>query len=95
MVTTIHITSTGFNPQLDVVLPGTAISWINDDKVPHAVKATGTHAGLFTSDSIQPNSQFKYDFGTEGTFEYALIDLPKINGTIIVKAGGGMTSYST
>jgi len=87
MVTTIHMTSAGFNPQLDAVLPGTRISWVNDDTVPLAVKSTGKHDGLFTSDPIPPNAAFAFDFGNEGTFEYALIDLPKINGTIIVKIG--------
>lgn len=94
-VTLIHITSTGFIPQTDVVLPGTAIWWINDDSVPHTVKVTNKNVVAYTSDTIQPNSQTNYDFGTEGTFSYALVDLPKINGTIIVKSGGGMTSYST
>ncbi len=94
MVTLIHIKSTGFDPQLDVVLPGTRISWVNDDTVPHAVKSTGKNDGLFTSDSIIPNAQFGVDFNTEGTVEYALVDLPKINGTIVVKSGGTLSSYS-
>ncbi len=94
MVTTIHITSSGVSPQQDVVLPGTRISWVNDDTVPHAVKSTGIHDGLFTSDPIPPGAQFGFDFGNEGTFEYALVDLPKITGTIIVKAGGTLSSYS-
>ena len=87
MVTTIHITSTGFNPQLDVILPGTGITWVNDDTVDHAVKSTGKHDGLFTSTPFSPNAAFSYTFGNEGTFEYALVDLPKINGTIVVKGG--------
>lgn len=87
MITTIHITSTGFNPALDVVYKGTGITWVNDDTVPHAVKAIGKNDGLFISDSIIPTSQFKYDFGNEGTIEYALVDLPTIKGTIVVKGG--------
>jgi len=94
MVTTIHITSSSVSPQQDVVLPGTRISWMNDDTIPHAVKSTGIHDGLFTSDPIPPGAQFGFDFGNEGTFEYALVDLPKINGTIIVKSGGTLSSYS-
>jgi plastocyanin len=97
MVTTIHITKTGFDPKIDVILPGTGISWVNDDSVPHAITGANSKKGntVFTSTSIEPNSKFQYDFGDEGTFEYALIDLPKLNGTIIVKTGGSLTSYST
>jgi plastocyanin len=85
MVTTIHFTSAGFNPQRDVILPGTGITWVNDDTVDHAVKSTGKNDGLFTSTPISPNAAFSYTFANEGTVEYALVDLPKINGTIVVK----------
>jgi len=85
MVTTIHMTRAGFDPQWDVILPGIGITWVNDDTVDLAVKSTGKHDGLFTSTPISPNAAFAYTFAKEGTFEYALVDLPKINGTIIVK----------
>ena len=85
MVTTIHMTRAGFDPQRDVILPGTGITWVNDDTVDLAVKSTGKNEGLFTSTPISPNAAFAYTFAKEGTFEYALVDLPKINGTIIVK----------
>jgi len=87
MITTIHITSTGFSHPIDVVLPGTGISWANDDTVSHTVKSVGKHAGMFTSTEIDPNTQFKFDFDTVDTYEYILDNNPKINGTIIVKAG--------
>jgi plastocyanin len=87
-VTTIHITSTGFKPQVDIVLPGTGISWFNDDTVPHSVKSTGIHTGMFTLTDILPGTGNSYTFGAaQGTFEYALVDQPKVNGTIIVKSG--------
>ena len=90
-VTTIHITSAGFNPALDVVLPGTGITWVNDDSVSHTVKAIGNHEGLFTSSEIIPTSQFSFSFGVkEDTFEYALGDLPTVKGKIIVKAGASV-----
>ena len=88
MVTKILISPTGFNPAVDVVLPGTGIFWVNTDTVPHTVKSTGVHAGMFNSGEIIPTSMWSYDFGEkEGTFEYILDNNPKISGTIIVKAG--------
>lgn len=87
-VTLIHITKTGFTPQVDVVLPGTSIAWINDDNVPLAIKAIGDHEGMFNSGEILPKSQFSYDFGAkEGTFQYALASNKTVTGTIIVKTG--------
>ncbi len=85
-ITTIHITKTGFDPALDVVLPGTQITWVNDDSVSHSVQSIGNNTGMFTSTEIIPTSQFSYSFGDkEGTYEYALIDLPTVKGKIIVK----------
>jgi hypothetical protein len=42
---------------------------------------------MFTSTEIDPNTQFKFDFDLVDTYEYILDNNPKINGTIIVKAG--------
>jgi plastocyanin len=85
-VSTIHITSTGFTPQTDIVLKGMGISWINDDTVSHTIKTIGKHEGVFTSPEIIPHGQFAYDFGNDGTFDYLLDNNPKLNGTIIVKS---------
>ncbi|MEN6442768.1 MAG: hypothetical protein ABFC71_03335 [Methanoregula sp.] len=87
-VTTIHITSAGFNPQIDTVLPGTGISWVNDDTVSHSIKTIGNHTGMFNSGEIIPKAQFAYTFSENvGTYTYALSDNSTITGTIIVKAG--------
>jgi plastocyanin len=92
-ITTIHITKTGFTPQVDVVLPGTSIAWINDDTVSHTIKAIGDHDGMFNSGEILSKSQFSFDFGAkEGTFDYAFADNKTITGTIIVKSGRTLTS---
>jgi len=92
-ITMIHITKTGFTPQVDVVLPGTSIAWINDDTVPHSIKMIGDHEGMFNSGEILSKSQFSFDFGAkEGTFVYAFADNKTITGTIIVKSGRSLTS---
>jgi plastocyanin len=91
-ITTIHITKTGFTPQTDVVLPGTGISWVNDDNVTHAIKMIGNNTGMFNSGDISPNAAFPYTFSENtGTFTYAFADNTTITGTIIVKAGRTLT----
>ena len=86
-ITTIYIRNNSFVPQQLTVLPGTGITWINDDAAIHAIKTTGTHAGMFNSGDIITGSQWPYTFGAnEGTFE--IIDT-YTNSTclIIVKKG--------
>jgi plastocyanin len=92
-VAKIHFNSTGFFPANDVVLPGTGVTWINDDTVTHTIIATGNNTGLFNSGDIVPGAQYVFTFceGYEcrimGTYTYALKDLPAVNGTIVVQAG--------
>jgi plastocyanin len=87
-VTTIHITSAGFNPQVDVVLPGTQIAWINDDTVSHSIKTTGKSDFVFNSGAIDHSAGFTYSFASQtGTCNYTFADNSTITGTIIVKAG--------
>ncbi len=91
-VTKIHITSTGFTPQTDVVLPGTNIAWVNDDTVNHGIMTTGNNTGMFNSGDIIPTGQFQFSFSEKtGTYTYALADNKTITGTIIVKAGRTLT----
>ena len=86
-ITTIYIRNNSFIPQLLTVLPGTGITWINDDATVHAIKTTGIHAGMFNYGDFVKGSQVDYTFGDkEGTFE--IIDTYS-NATcmIIVKKG--------
>jgi Predicted solute binding protein len=89
-VTTIHITNVstklGFTPQTDVVLPGTGITWVNDDNVTHSIKMIGNNTGMFTSEGILPGASYMYSFSENtGTFVYAFSDNQTVTGTIIVK----------
>ncbi|MDP2798055.1 MAG: hypothetical protein Q8N94_11205 [Methanoregula sp.] len=69
-ITTIYIRNNSFVPQVLTVLPGTGITWINDDATVHAIKTTGTHAGMFKSGDFVKGSQVDYTFGAnEGTFD--------------------------
>jgi len=94
-ITTIYIRNNSFVPQILTVLPGTGITWINDDATIHALKATGTHAGMFNSGDFAKGSRVDYTFGAnEGTFEF--IDTYS-NATcmIIIKKGELLSSLTT
>lgn len=84
----IHIRNNTFVPAATTVLPGTGITWVNDDNINHAVKASGTNAGMFNSGDIAPGAQWGYTFGAkEGTFSFADAKFPQMNGTVIIKTG--------
>jgi plastocyanin len=73
------------------VLPGTGVTWINDDTKVHIVKASGARPGMFNSGEILPTAQFSYTFGEdEGVFTFTDLKDPGMNGTIIVKKGASI-----
>jgi len=85
-VTKISITSAGFTPKTDIVLPGTGVSFVNNDNVSHTVVSTGNSTGMFNSGTLIPGAAFQYTFNTNaGTVTYALADNSTATGTIIVK----------
>ena len=98
-ITVIHIANNTFSPSPLMVLPGTRITWINDDSSIHSVKMIGAHSGKFNSGDIAPKVQWGYDFSQdEGTYEYADGYNMNVTGVIIVKKGDslvGMVVTST
>jgi plastocyanin len=75
-----------FVPLELTVLPGTGITWVNDDDKVHAVKTIGTYAGKFNSGDILPGAIWSYTFGKqEGSFEFTCSYHPEMKGTIIIK----------
>ena len=86
VVTTIHMQNNTFVPLELTVLPGTGITWVNNDDKVHAVKTIGTYAGKFNSGDILPGAVWSYTFGKqEGSFEFTCSYHPEMKGTIIIK----------
>jgi plastocyanin len=70
-----------------MVLPGTGITWVNDDSEVHTVRTTGDHSGMFTSGDIIQGAEWGYTFGAnEGQFEYK-DTYTNSTGVIIVRKG--------
>jgi plastocyanin len=86
VVTTISMRNNTFVPQELTALPGTGITWINDDPGVHSVKSTGNATGMFNSGDILPGSQWSYTFGQrEGRYEFTCSYHPEMKGAIIIK----------
>ncbi|MDO9550598.1 MAG: hypothetical protein Q7J03_06445 [Methanoregula sp.] len=86
-ITTIYIRNGSFVPTELMVLPGTAITWINDDATVQAIKSTGSHQGMFSSGDFMKGSQWDYTFGVnEGTYEI-INTYSNATCSIIVKKG--------
>jgi plastocyanin len=88
--TIIHMRNNTFVPQELTVLPGTGITWVNDDSITHSVKTTGIHAGTYNSGDIIPGATAGNTFGTVGVFEFTCPDHPDMKGTIVVKEGASV-----
>jgi plastocyanin len=93
MVTTIYFTRAGFIPQTDIIMPGTGVSFVNNDNATHVLLTTGNNTGMFNSGIILPKAAFPYTFSATGTYTYALQDNTSATGTIIVQTPSGVTSY--
>jgi plastocyanin len=92
-VKVIHIQNGTFVPAATTVLPGTGITWVNDDIISHAVKATGDHTGMFNSGDIAPGSQWSYTFGAvEGNYGFTEPQF-LFNGTIVVQKPRTLSDY--
>jgi len=90
IVTTIHIRNNAFVPQKLTALPGTGITWINDDEVVHSLKMSEADA-RFNSGDIVPGAYWSYTFGNrEGTYSISDPYFPDMKGTIIVNLTGSI-----
>jgi plastocyanin len=94
--TIIYMRNNTFVPQELTVLPGTGVTWVNEDNTVHAVKTTGSHAGMFSSGDIIPTATWGYTFGAdEGVFEFTCTYHPDMKGTIVVKQGASVVGAPT
>jgi plastocyanin len=93
--TIFYMRNNTFVPTELTVLPGTGISWVNEDSIVHSVKITGIHAGTFNSGEIIPGASSGNTFANEGVFDFACPDHPDMKGKIVVKAGASVEGAPT
>ena len=86
VVTVIHMKNNAFVPQVLIALPGTGITWINDDDSVHSIKMSGPNNAGFNSGDIMPGASWSYTFGSrEGNFTIIDAKQPDMKGTILIK----------
>jgi plastocyanin len=80
--TQVRIVTLSFDPAEVTIPTGTAVSWANDDTVPHTVTATD---GAFDSGIFDPGASFSWTFEQPGSFGYICQLHPQMQGTVIVE----------
>jgi plastocyanin len=79
----VHIANFTFAQQSIAVKPGTTVTWINDDDIPHTVVATN---GSFKSKVLDTGDRFSFTFAKAGQFGYFCSLHPHMTGKVIVRA---------
>lgn len=71
-----------FTPMELTIAPGTQVTWINKDDVPHTVVSVDHK---FKSNALDTDEKFSFTFQDPGTYEYFCSVHPKMTAKIIVK----------
>ena len=79
----VRISNFTFAQQALAVRPGTTVTWVNDDDIPHTVVASNQ---AFRSKVLDTGDRFSFRFAKAGQFAYFCSLHPHMTGTIIVKA---------
>ncbi|MFG1423037.1 cupredoxin domain-containing protein [Roseixanthobacter liquoris] len=74
-----------FSPAQITVTPGTTVTWINNDDIPHTVVETKK---AFRSKTLDTEEKFSFTFNTAGDFAYFCSLHPHMTGKVIVKPAG-------
>ena len=78
----VKIDNFSFLPQDITVAPGTMVTWVNQDDIPHTVTST---ADLFKSKALDTDDKFSFTFNKSGTYEYYCSIHSKMTGKVIVQ----------
>jgi len=78
----IKIDNLAFGPKELTVAPGTTVTWVNRDDLPHSVV---DKSKAFRSKTLDTNNSFSFTFANAGTFDYICGLHPQMTGKIIVQ----------
>ena len=73
-----------FAPTELVVPPGTTVTWVNADDVPHTVTSTASPP-LFDSRTLRAGDTFSFAFEAGGTYDYFCKAHPYMTGKVVVR----------
>ena len=78
---TVKIDNFTFAPAQLTVKPGTTVTWLNADDIPHTVVATDK---AFRSKALDTDDTFAFTFTTPGTYEYFCSLHPHMKAAVVV-----------
>jgi plastocyanin len=78
---TVSIDNFTFKPDVLTIKPGTIVTFVNHDDIPHSIVDSG---GKFKSKVLDTDESFKMTFETAGTIGYFCGLHPHMTGRIIV-----------
>jgi Icc protein len=79
----IGIDNFNFTPQTLTVVPGTKVTWINNDDVPHLI--VNVQGRFKQSPVLDSDQRFSVTLGKAGTYDYFCSLHPKMQGKVVVK----------
>jgi plastocyanin len=79
--TTVSIDNFTFKPDVLTIKPGTTVTFVNHDDIPHSIVETG---GKFKSKVLDTEESFKMTFDTVGDVGYFCGLHPHMTGHIVV-----------
>ena len=83
-VATVGMDHTAFIPGEITVAPGTTVTWVNNEAMPHNV--ADSNKG-FRSKTLVKDDKFSFTFTTAGEYDYLCLIHPNMKGKVIVKPG--------
>jgi plastocyanin len=78
----VKIDNFSFGPATITVAPGTTVTWVNHDDIPHTVVSTDS---VFKSKVLDTDEKFSYTFTKAGNYPYFCSIHPKMTATVVVK----------
>jgi amicyanin len=83
-VATVSMDHNTFIPAEITVVPGTTVTWVNNEAMPHTV--VDSNKG-FRSKTLIKDAMFSFTFTTAGDYDYQCSIHPNMKGKVIVKPG--------
>jgi plastocyanin len=83
-VATVSMDHNTFIPGEITVAPGTTVTWVNNETMPHTVVSPNQG---FRSKTLVKDAKFSFTFTTPGDYDYLCSIHPNMKGKVIVKSG--------
>ena len=81
-VATVNMDHNTFIPGEITVAPGTTVTWVNNENMPHTVADLNK---AFRSKTLVKDASFSFTFATAGDYSYLCSIHPNMKGKVIVK----------